>query len=128
MEYANSMDMIAGAAAAGALTTYYILALVVGVVNIIGMWKMFSKAGKPGWAAIVPFYNMYCLFDIAWGNGWLFLLTCIPCVGFIFQIIMYFKLAPAFGKGVGFAFGLLFLQPIFCLILGFGDAEYVGPQ
>ena len=116
------------AAATGAMAVYYILCLVIAVVSIIGMWKFFSKAGKPGWASIVPFYNMYCLFDIAWGNGWMFLLCFIPCVGAVFQIILCFKLAKAFGQGTGFGFGLLFLSPIFYMILGFGDSDYIGPQ
>ena len=89
---------------------------------------VFVKAGKPGWASLIPFYNTYCLYDIAWGNGWLFLLTFVPCVGAIFGIIMLFKLAKAFGQGTGFGFGLLFLNTIFILILGFGKSEYVGPQ
>lgn len=107
---------------------YSIIMLVVLVLTIVAMWKLFVKAGKPGWASLVPFYNAYCLYDIAWGNGWLFLLTFIPCVGVIFGFIMLFKLAKAFGKGVGFGFGLLFLNTIFILILGFGSSEYVGPQ
>ena len=127
-DYSSMMDPAAAGAMAGAMMIYYILVLAIGIVAIIGMWKMFSKAGKPGWGAIIPFYNMYCLFDIAWGNGWMFLLTLIPCVGFVFQIILFFKLASAFGKGAGFGFGLLFLTPIFYMILGFGDADYVGPQ
>ncbi|MBQ8198192.1 MAG: hypothetical protein IJZ76_02045 [Lachnospiraceae bacterium] len=113
---------------AGAMMIYYIILLAVSILSIIGMWKMFAKAGKPGWAAIVPFYNMYCLFEIGWGNGWMFLLMFVPCVGIVFQIILFFKLASAFGRGVGFGFGLLFLTPIFYMILGFGEADYIGPQ
>ena len=51
---------------------FYLVSLVVAIATLIGMWKIFTKAGKPGWGAIVPFYNLYCLFDIAFGNGWLF--------------------------------------------------------
>lgn len=103
-----------------------IISLVVCVVLLAGLWKLFVKAGKPGWAAIVPFYNMYCMYQISFGKGWLFLLIFVPVVGFVFGIMMCFKLAKAFGKGTGFGFGLLFLSPIFMCILGFGDAEYVG--
>lgn len=127
-DYASMMDPAAAGAMAGAMTIYYILVLAISIVSVIGMWKMFAKAGKPGWASLIPFYNMYCMFEIAWGNGWMFLLTLIPCVGFVFQIILCFKLATAFDKGVGFGFGLLFLSPIFYMVLGFGDADYVGPQ
>lgn len=122
------MDPAAAGAMAGAMMIYYIILLAVSILSIIGMWKMFAKAGKPGWAAIVPFYNMYCLFEIGWGNGWMFLLMFVPCVGIVFQIILFFKLASAFGRGVGFGFGLLFLSPIFYMILGFGEADYIGPQ
>ncbi len=107
---------------------YMVFALILCVVVYVAMWKMFVKAGKPGWACLVPFYNIYCLFDMAFGNGWLFLLIFVPCVNFVIAIMLYFKLASAFGQGVGFGFGLLFLFPIFTLILGFGKAEYIGPQ
>lgn len=127
-DYSSMMDPAAVGAMAGAMTIYYIIVLAISIVSIIGMWKMFTKAGKPGWAAIIPFYNMYCMFEMAWGNGWMFLLTLIPCVGAVFQIILCFKLATAFNRGVGFGFGLLFLAPIFYMILGFGDADFVGPQ
>lgn len=127
-DYSSMMDPAAAGAMAGAMMIYYIILLAVSILSIIGMWKMFAKAGKPGWAAIVPFYNMYCLFEIGWGNGWMFLLMFVPCVGIVFQIILFFKLASAFGRGVGFGFGLLFLTPIFYMILGFGEADYIGPQ
>ena len=127
-DYSSMMDPAAAGAMAGAMMIYYIILLAVSIISIIGMWKMFDKAGKPGWAAIVPFYNMYCLFEIGWGNGWMFLLMFVPCVGTVFQIILFFKLASAFGRGVGFGFGLLFLSPIFYMILGFGEADYIGPQ
>lgn len=96
------------------------------VVVLVGMWKVFVKAGKPGWACIVPFYNTYCLFDMTFGNGWLFLLTFVPCVNFVMMILVYVKLAKAFGKGGGFAVGLIFLPFIFFPMLGFGDAQYMG--
>ncbi len=106
----------------------FVVSLVIAVISIVGMWKMFEKAGKPGWASIVPFYNLYMLFDIAWGNGILFLTMLVPCVNLVFSLICLNKLARAFGKGVGFFIGLIFLGPIFYCILGFGDAEYIGPQ
>ena len=117
-----------GAAAAGFSVVYTIVCLIVAVAALIGMWKVFVKAGEPGWAAIVPIYNAYMLFKIAWGKGILFLLCCIPVVNFIVLIMVYVKLAKAFGKGIGFAVGLIFLSPIFLIMLGFGDAQYEGPQ
>ena len=124
----DNYDAAYAAASAGVMLVYTVFILVITVLTLVAMWKIFVKAGKPGWACLIPFYNVYCMYDIAWGNGWLFLLTFIPCVGFVFAIIMLFKLAKAFGQGTGFGFGLLFLNTIFVLILGFGKAEYIGPQ
>lgn len=103
-----------------------IIGLIFGVLVLIGMWKIFSKAGVPGWGAIIPFYNMYLLFKISMGNGWLFLLLLVPFVNIIVGIMAYVKLAAAFNKGAGYALGLIFLNPIFVLMLGFGSAEYIG--
>ncbi len=121
-------DEAMGAVMAGFGAGYIIVCLVISIVCIVGMWKVFTKAGKPGWASLIPFYNLYTLFDIAWGNGILFLTMLVPCVDVIFLIICYYKLCKAFGKGTGFFIGMLFFSPIFICILGFGDAEYIGPQ
>lgn len=121
-------DAAVGAGTIAAVYVYVLIMLALMVVTLVGLWKVFTKAGKPGWAAIVPFYNLYCLFEMSFGNGWLFLLTFVPCVNIVIQIMMNFKLAKSFGKGVGFGFGLLFFNFIFMMILGFGDAEYVGPN
>ncbi len=119
-------NYLSSAALAGS-GIYSIIVLAVAVIILIAQWKIFVKAGKPGWGAIVPFYNMYCLFEMTFGNGWLFLLTFVPCVNMIMLIIMWIKLAQAFGKGVGFGIGILFFPVIFLAILGFGDAQYTGP-
>ena len=103
-----------------------ILSLALAVLGIVAMWKIFEKAGEPGWAAIIPFYNLYVLFKITWGNGWKFLLLLIPIAKFVFLIITMVKLAKAFGKSGGFAVGLIFLSIIFYCILAFGDAQYIG--
>lgn len=115
------------AIATGVMTVYAVIALAVAVISIVAQWKIFVKAGKPGWGAIVPFYNMYCLFEMTFGTGWLFLLSFVPCVNVVITIIMWIKLAQAFGKGVGFGIGILFLPVIFLPMLGFGDAQYIGP-
>jgi len=98
--------------------------LVVVLLTIIGMWKVFVKAGKPGWAAIIPIYNIIVLLEITGKPIWWFILMLIPLVGFIVYIIVLIELAKRFGKGVGFAIGLLFLPFVFFPILGFGDAQY----
>lgn len=108
------------------IPTAYIYVVAACVAMFVGLWKLLVKAGKPGWAAIVPFYNLYCMFDITFGKGWMFLLLFVPVVGLVFAVMLWFKLAKAFGKGIGFGFDLLFLSPIFICILGFGNAEYAG--
>lgn len=124
-DYYDSYDPTM-AAAAGVSAGSLVISLIFAVVSIVALWKIFSKAGEPGWAAIVPLYNAYILFKIAFGNGWFFLLCLVPLVNIVISIMLYFKLSKAFGHGVGFGFGLLFLYPIFLLILAFGSSEYVG--
>ncbi len=94
------------------------------VLSIIGMWRVFQKMGKPGWASIVPFYNIYTLFDALYGNGWKFLLLLIPFYNIYLMIKLYLDLAHEFGESTGFAIGLIFLSPIFMMILGFGSATF----
>lgn len=105
-----------------------IIGLIVGVIMIVSMWKIFAKAGEPGWAAIIPFYNLYVMYKIAWGNGVLFLLNLIPVVGVIVNIVCAFKLAKAFGKSAGFGVGLWLLPVIFYPMLAFGKSDYVGVE
>ena len=123
--YTNGTDYSALAELPAGFWIFYIAVL---VFYVFVMWKIFVKAGEPGWASIVPFYNTYVLFKISWGNGWLFLLALIPFVNFVILIITYVKLAQAFGKGGGFAAGLIFLSFIFLPILAFDSSDYVGPQ
>lgn len=123
----SNYDAVATAAAGFGVVTW-LISMAVAVVMLVAMWKIFVKAGEPGWAAIVPFYNLYTLFKIVWGNGLLFLLCFVPIVNFVILIIAYAKLARAFGKGGAFMAGLIFLTPIFMCILAFGDAQYVGVQ
>ncbi|NOK62005.1 MAG: hypothetical protein GFH27_549289n301 [Chloroflexi bacterium AL-W] len=104
-----------------------LLSLVIVVAVIAGMWKVFTKAGQPGWAAIIPIYNVFVLLKIGGRPWWWLLLLFVPVVNIIVLILIWFDLAKAFGKGVGFALGLYFMSPIFIPLLGFGDAEYVGP-
>ena len=100
--------------------------LAIAVLVIAGFWKVFVKAGHPGWAAIVPIYNIYILLKIGGRPGWWLLLFLIPVVSFVIAIIVAIDVAKSFGKGTGFGVGLAFLGPIFYPILGFGDATYQG--
>lgn len=110
----------------GSLGGIFSLAML--VLIIIGQWKMFEKAGKPGWATFVPIYNIYCLFDIAFGNGWAMLFMLIPIVNFFVGIAVLAKIAQASGRGTLFQIMTVLFSGICFLILGFGDAEYVGPR
>ena len=103
-----------------------IISLVLCVFVLVCMWIIFRKAGKPGWAAIVPFYNLYVLFDITWGSGMRFLLMLIPLYNIILGIQTPIRLAKAFGKGGGFAAGLIFLPYVFMPLLAFGKGTYQG--
>ncbi len=93
---------------------------------IISLWKIFTKAGKPGWASIVPVYNFIVQLEIINRPLWWILLMFIPFVNFIIVIILINDLAKVFGKGPGFTVGLLFLPFIFYPILAFGSATYQG--
>ena len=90
-------------------------------------WRIFEKAGKPGWAAIIPIYNTIILLEIVGKPWWWLLLFLIPGVNLIFAIWMTNLLSISFGKGVGFTIGLLLLSFIFYPILAFSNAEYKGP-
>ena len=101
-----------------------IIYLAVTVFYLVAMWKVFVKAGQPGWAIIIPFYNLYVLLQIASKPGWWLLLMLIPIVNLVIGIIMYVGVANNFGKGTGFAIGLILLPIIFFPILAFSDARY----
>ncbi|MBN2029590.1 signal peptidase I [bacterium] len=91
---------------------------------IIVMWKVFVKAGQPGWGILIPIYNVYLILKIAKRPGWWLILYLIPVVNLIIAIMIQFDIAKNFKKGVGFGFGLLLLGFIFYPILAFGDAKY----
>jgi hypothetical protein len=122
MEYASEY------AAQGASMGSTILSLVFYIISVVAMWKMFEKAGEAGWKSIIPIYNLYVLFKIAWGKGWMFLLLLIPVVNIVIAIMFDIKLAKSYGGGIGMILLCIFLPTISYLILGFGSAEYIGPQ
>lgn len=99
--------------------------LVVYVLVVVGLWKVFTKAGYPGILAIIPIVNTIFIVKIAGFSGWMTLLYLIPIVNIVFAIIVAIKLGANFGKGGAFSFFLLWLFPfIGYLILGFGEAKY----
>lgn len=91
------------------------------------MWKVFTKAGKPGWAAIIPIYNYIVMCEIVGKPVWWFLLMICPCINFIFVIWVLNLLCKSFGKEEGFTVGVVLLPFIFLPILAFGDSVYLGP-
>ena len=106
-----------------------VIGLVVAVIAIIALWRVFSKAGRPGWAAIIPIYNIYTLVKVSGNSGWFTLLYFIPIVNIIIAVIVALGVAKNFGKsGVFGIVGLFLFSIIGYLILGFGSAQYVGEK
>ena len=118
--------MLEGLLAAGAGVMIFSLLLI--VFLIICRWKIFAKAGQPGWASIVPIYNTIVYLQVCKKPVWWIVLLLLPFVNIVILIILTFQLAKVFGKGAGFGVGLL-LVPIICLpILAFGSAQYVTDE
>ena len=89
---------------------------------------IFMKAGEPWWKAIIPFYNTYTMFKIFTTSPLIFfILSFIPCVNVIIILYLLYQMARCFGQGLGFTLGLILLQPIFTLLLAFGDYDYTSP-
>ena len=132
------------------LGVYSAILIIWYVLIVIAYWKVFSKAGEAGWKSLIPFYNVYTEFKICWKNQnmfWIYLACVIASAvlgqisGFVailgsvagicalvVTVLLNIRMAKAFGRGTGFAVGLLFLTPIFMMILGFGSSQYLGPQ
>lgn len=116
------------AAVLAAMIPYYIISLVIAVVAIVALWKIFTKAGEPGWASIVPIYNTYTMVKIAGYNPLMFLLFLIPLVNIVFGIMVMIRIGKAFGKGTGWSVIMLIIfNVIGMLILGFGNDQYRNP-
>jgi len=103
-----------------------IVVLSLAIVCIAGIWKVFTKAGQPGWACLIPVYNGIVTLRIAGRPIWWILLCLIPIVNLVVGIVVMLDIARSFGKGPGFGLGLAFLGFIFFPILGFGDDQYLG--
>lgn len=113
-----------GAAAAVGGGIGAVIGLLIAAIVIAAMWKIFTKAGEPGWAAIIPIYNLIVLLKIAGRPLWWIILLLVPFVNLIVVILVYIDLARKFGKGAGFGLGLALLGPIFLPMLAFSDAQY----
>jgi hypothetical protein len=123
---AQTSEQAAPSAATSGVAT--IIWLLIVLLVIVALWKVFSKAGQPGWAAIIPIFNLYIWCKAVGRPGWWVILMFIPFVNLVIYIIVSIDMAKSFGKGVGFGLGLAFLGIIFLPILGFGSAQYQGPS
>lgn len=102
-----------------------VIMLIVTVPCVIGMWQVFTKAGRPGWTALIPIYNLYGYLKVAGKSGWLILLYLVPVVNFIVDLFVSLGLARRFGRSTLFGVVAIWLvRPVGLLILGFGNAEY----
>jgi hypothetical protein len=100
---------------------------VIYAILVIPYWVIFTKAGQPGWPALIPIYSTYILLKVIGRPGWWLILFLIPFVNFVIYIIVSNDLSKSFGHGVGFTIGLIFLSIIFLFILAFGSSTYRGP-
>ncbi|TDG37186.1 hypothetical protein EZJ43_03445 [Pedobacter changchengzhani] len=125
----QNYDSSAGAGFMSAfIGAYFIFILFIWALSVAGMWKTFEKAGKPGWAAIIPIYNIIIMLEIV-GKPMIWILwLLIPCVNIVFSVWLINLMSKSFGKSEGYTIGLIFLGFIFWPMLGFGDAKYVGPS
>ena len=119
MSYNSSFDLEGPAAILIILFSFILAAF-----YVYCAWRIFEKAGKPGWAALIPIFNTLVELEIVQRPLWWFFLMLIPGVNLALAVIIIFDLAKLFGKDNGFAFGLLFLAPIFVPILALGSAVY----
>ena len=126
--YGDSISMDSSSLLGGALLasfgTMMLISSAVGLVMLISMWKVFKKAGKPGWASIIPIYNIYTMIQIAKLPTYYLLLFMIPIANIYAMFKIYIELAYKFNKSTGFGVGLIFLSVIFFPMLAFGDATY----
>ena len=106
---------------------FMLVTLAVVLLVFVSLWKIFEKAGKPGWAGIVPIYNIIVLLEIVGRPLWWIVLMFVPCVSIVVGILLCIDLAKAFGKDAGYGVGMALLPFVFFPMLAFSDARYVGP-
>jgi hypothetical protein len=127
VNFVTPSQTTASSGGGGAVAVVSVLGLVLTILIVAADWRIYTKAGRHGWAVLIPIYNVLVLLRIVGRHWWWLLLLLIPFVDIIVWIILINDVSKAFGKGVGFTLGLLFLPLIFFPILGFGSARYLGP-
>jgi hypothetical protein len=105
----------------------YVLYAAILVLVVVGYWQTFTKAGEPGWAALIPIYNLYVLLRIVGRPGWWLVLYLIPFVELVVALVVSLDLATSFRRGTGFGIGIWLLPWLFVPMLGLGTYEYAGP-
>ena len=147
------MEILSGMALGGMAATYGVLGIIWYIILVIADWKIFKKAGKPGWLSLIPVLNTFIVYKISW-KGRMFLLMLLTMGGsklcadmagdnggtlsivaiflavisLLITLTVFYKLSKSFGHGLGFTLGLIFLNPLFTLILVFGKSKYIGPS
>ncbi len=103
-----------------------IISLIISIIFVIGEWKAFKKAGKPGWAALIPIYNNIIMLEIADLPLWYLLLYLVPFANIYVIFKTFIEFAQKYGKSTGFGVAMVFFPYIFMPIIGFGSAQYIG--
>ena len=119
-------SVLGGFGVFGAFCAWF-FGMAIAIFVLVAMWKVYQKAGKPGWAAIIPIYNILVLLEIVGKPWWWLLLMFIPFVNVVIMVIVYLELAKVFSKGTGFGCGLILLPFVFVPMLAFGNAQYTAP-
>lgn len=118
-------DSSSSGAGLGFLLVIY---LAIFVIYLVGMWKLFTKMGQPGWVGIIPLLNAYGIYKLAGRDWWWVILLLIPCINIVAAWFLAADTAKLFGKEIGWTLLLFFFPGIGHLILAFGSAQYVGPN
>ena len=118
------MTQLVASSSFGLIGTLIYLAVI--ALEIAGWWMILTKAGRPGWGALIPIYNLYLLCKVAGRPGWWVILFFVPLVNIVITIWVCIDVAMRFRKGAGFGIGLAILGVVFAPILGFGEATYIG--
>ena len=111
----------------GSGTSFILIYLAIFTIDCVAGWRIFTKAGQPGWGVLVPIFNLYLVCKIAGRPGWWALLFFVPLVNVVIGLIIALDVARVFGKGTGFGLGLWILGFVFVPILGFGSVQYTKP-
>jgi hypothetical protein len=128
MDNYDSTSPGAVAAVFAILSVCLIPIIIIGIITIVGKWKVYEKAGKPGWASLIPVYTWKVMLEIVGKPIWWIFLFFVPCVNIIFMVWTVNLLSKSFGQTEGFTVGLILLSFIFYPILGFGNYQYLGPS